>query len=104
MRACRIDGTGRTVSRHLRHPGVNDYAGTTEEDLPPILEEASGLTTGENFPLGCYSPERIDPGSRAYGMRNTPEVVSGIHDASLAAVDAFYSAFLHDDRAGIGLR
>ncbi|CAN5806017.1 nucleotide sugar dehydrogenase [soil metagenome] len=65
------------------------YPGTTEELFGPILEACSGLVAGADFHLG-YSPERIDPGNPMWGLANTPKVVSGINDASLAAVAGFY--------------
>jgi UDP-N-acetyl-D-mannosaminuronic acid dehydrogenase/UDP-N-acetyl-D-glucosamine dehydrogenase len=69
------------------------YPGTTEELLAPILAAGSGLTPGRDFCLG-YSPERIDPGNRTWGLRNTPKVISGIDDVSLASVRAFYEALV----------
>lgn len=69
------------------------YPGTTEELLAPILAKGSGLTAGPDFHLG-YSPERIDPGNDTWSLKNTPKVVSGIDDASLVAVRAFYSDLL----------
>lgn len=69
------------------------YPGTTSELLGPALERVSGLTAGVDFHLG-YSPERIDPGNPSWGLHNTPKVVSGIDAASLAVVDAFFSAFV----------
>lgn len=65
------------------------YPGTTQERLAPILEAGSGLTAGVDFHLG-YSPERIDPGNKTWTLVNTPKVVSGIDEASLAKVKAFY--------------
>src|SRR5690606_35803310 len=65
------------------------YPGTTQERLAPILEAGSGLTAGRDFHLG-YSPERIDPGNKTYTLVNTPKVVSGIDEASLARVKGFY--------------
>ncbi|MDQ3898633.1 MAG: nucleotide sugar dehydrogenase [Actinomycetota bacterium] len=67
------------------------YPGTTEELVAPLLEEGSGLVAGTDFHLG-YSPERIDPGNPAWNLANTPKVVSGIDDASLAAVQGFYDS------------
>jgi nucleotide sugar dehydrogenase len=69
------------------------YPGTTEEYLRPILEEGSGLRTPCDFFLG-YIPERIDPGNPRWRPENTPKVVSGIDDASLARVRAFYGAIV----------
>jgi UDP-N-acetyl-D-glucosamine dehydrogenase len=64
------------------------YPGTTQELLGPILEDESGVVVGD-FHLG-YSPERIDPGNPTWRFENTPKVVSGVDDASLAKVRSFY--------------
>ena len=93
-----IESSGEVLARHLR-PGAmvvlesTTYPGTTEELLGPILEEGSGLVPGEGFHLG-YSPERIDPGNPAWGLANTPKVVSGVGPSSLAAVRAFYDTLV----------
>ena len=55
----------------------------------PLLEEGSGLAAGRDFHLG-FSPERIDPGNLAWTLVNTPKIVSGIDQASLEAIRAFY--------------
>lgn len=65
------------------------YPGTTSELVVPILERGSDLRAGRDFHVG-YSPERIDPGNKTWGFVETPKVVSGIDDASLARVRAFY--------------
>ena len=65
------------------------YPGTTEEVFLPILEAGSGLRAGADFHVG-YSPERIDPSNPTWGLRNTPKIVSGIDEASSAAVAGFY--------------
>ncbi len=89
-----VEEAAATVGRHLR-PGATvilestSYPGTTEELVAPLLEEGSGLSAGRDFHLG-YSPERIDPGNPNWQLENTPKVVSGIDDASLEAVRAFY--------------
>ncbi|WP_069813244.1 nucleotide sugar dehydrogenase [Streptomyces sp. TP-A0874] len=93
-----IEHAARTVAARLR-PGATvilestTYPGTTVELLSPILESGSGLTAGADFHLG-YSPERIDPGNRQWHLGNTPKVVSGIDEASLAAVRRFYESFV----------
>jgi UDP-N-acetyl-D-glucosamine dehydrogenase len=93
-----IEASARTLGRYLR-PGATvvlestTYPGTTEELVKPILEEMSGLIGGPDFHLG-YSPERIDPGNPKWGFVNTPKVVSGIDEASLAAVDEFYASLV----------
>jgi UDP-N-acetyl-D-glucosamine dehydrogenase len=93
-----IESAGRMVASHLR-PGAlvilesTTYPGTTEELLGPILEQGSGLRIGDDLLLG-YSPERIDPGNPAFGLHNTPKIVAGVDEPSLAAVDAFFSTFV----------
>ena len=65
------------------------YPGTTEGLVQPILEAGSGLRAGVDFLL-AYSPERVDPGNREFGMRNTPRVVGGTCPESLEVAMAFY--------------
>ncbi len=89
-----IEDAAALLSGHLRPGGTvvlesTSYPGTTEELVGPILEDGSGLLAGRDFHLG-YSPERIDPGNPEWRLENTPKVVSGIDDASLTAVRAFY--------------
>ena len=90
-----IESAARTLARYLR-PGATvivestSYPGTTQEQVLPWLEDGSGLSAGTDFHLG-YSPERIDPGNSTWTLGTTPKVVSGIDDASLAAVQAFYA-------------
>ncbi|HLU58256.1 MAG TPA: nucleotide sugar dehydrogenase [Pseudonocardia sp.] len=69
------------------------YPGTTEEVFGPILEAGSGLTAGTDFHLG-YSPERIDPNNPTWHLQNTPKIVSGVDEASAAAVRAFYDTIV----------
>jgi UDP-N-acetyl-D-glucosamine dehydrogenase len=91
--AC-VEAASRTLSRYLR-PGATvivestSYPGTTQEQVLAWLEDGSGLVAGTDFRLG-YSPERIDPGNRAWTLVTTPKIVSGIDDDSLAAVEGFY--------------
>lgn len=69
------------------------YPGTTEEIFVPILENGSCLVAGKDFFVG-YSPERIDPGNTLWRLENTPKVVSGINQASLERVCAFYDTIV----------
>ena len=93
-----VEESARILARHLR-PGAlvvlesTTYPGTTEELLAGLLEEGSGLVAGRDYHLG-YSPERIDPGNTTWRFTNTPKVVSGIDQASLAAIDAFYASLV----------
>ena len=93
-----IESAGRTLARYLR-PGATvilestSYPGTTQEHMLPLLEEGSGLVAGTDFHLG-YSPERIDPGNQTWTLTTTPKIVSGIDEASLRAVQAFYDSIV----------
>jgi UDP-N-acetyl-D-glucosamine dehydrogenase len=95
-----IEAAAAMIAPHVR-PGClvilesTTYPGTTEELVAPILEAGSGLPAGGDggFLLG-YSPERIDPGNPQFGLHNTPKIVAGIDAPSLAAVEAFFGAFV----------
>ena len=58
------------------------YPSTTRKVLQPILEN-SRLTAENDFHL-AFSPERIDPGNKTFGIENTPKVVGGIDPESTA--------------------
>jgi UDP-N-acetyl-D-glucosamine dehydrogenase len=83
----------RELSRHLR-PGQliilesTTYPGTTREVVLPILER-SGLKAGQDFYL-AYSPERIDPGNKKHGIKNTPKIVGGIEPLSTKLAELLY--------------
>ncbi len=51
------------------------YPGTTDEILIPRLTR-NGLKVGEDI-FVAFSPERIDPGNKNFGVRNTPKVIGG---------------------------
>jgi UDP-N-acetyl-D-glucosamine dehydrogenase len=93
-----IEDAGRTLAVYLE-PGATvvlestTYPGTTDELLAGLLAKGSGLVAGRDFHLG-YSPERIDPGNKAFGLAGTPKVVSGVNAASLEAVQRFYDSIV----------
>jgi UDP-N-acetyl-D-glucosamine dehydrogenase len=95
-----IESACHTVSRYLRPNATvvlesTTYPGTTEEVVGTLLEEGSGLEVGIDFHLG-YSPERIDPGNPEWNLKNTPKVISGVNEESLAAIHAFYSSIVDE--------
>lgn len=70
----------KVVSKYLHKDTVviiesTTYPGTTEELIKPILED-SGFVCGQDFYL-AFSPERIDPGNKEFGLENTPKIVGG---------------------------
>jgi len=68
------------------------YPGTTEDVLLPILEKSS-LKAGTDFSL-AFGSERIDPGNKEYGIKNTPKVIGGIDNLSTVRVKNFYESFV----------
>lgn len=71
------------------------YPGTTEDFCVPILEGKSGLRAGTDFQV-AFSPERVDPGSKHFGIKNTPKLVGGINPVSAERTVAFYSDFVDE--------
>jgi UDP-N-acetyl-D-glucosamine dehydrogenase len=86
------------VGRRLR-PGVlvilesTSYPGTTDGVVRPMLESASSLVAGRDFHL-AFSPDRIDPGNRRFGLADTPKIVGGQTPECAAAASAFYRRFV----------
>ena len=64
------------------------YPGATRGVVLPILEK-SGLKAGRDFWL-AFSPERVDPGNKAFPLRDIPTVVGGIDEAATQLAAAFY--------------
>lgn len=93
-----VRGATNAIGRNL-HRGMlvvlesTTYPGTTDDVVRPILESLSGLVAGVDFNL-AFSPERIDPGNRNFGPRNTPKVVGGYSRACTDAAERFYSRFV----------
>jgi UDP-N-acetyl-D-glucosamine dehydrogenase len=91
-----IESAARSIGSYIRRGCLvilesTTYPGTTEEFVIPILNSQSGLTAGLDFFVG-YSPERIDPGNKDWGLDNTPKIVSGINHDSLLEVAGFYES------------
>ena len=68
------------------------YPGTTEEVFAPLV-------LGEAFEAGAdiriaFSPERIDPGNKEFGVQNTPKVVGGLTPECTRAARDFYAEFI----------
>jgi len=64
------------------------YPGTTREIVLPILE-STGLKVGVDYFL-TFSPERIDPGSKNFTIKNTPKVVGGMEPKSTRLAALLY--------------
>jgi UDP-N-acetyl-D-glucosamine dehydrogenase len=64
-------------------------AGTTRSIALPILQK-SGLLIGTEVFLS-FSPERVDPGNKKFGLYDIPKVIGGLNEDSLITAVAFYS-------------
>lgn len=92
-----VVGAMQVVASRLRRGTLvvlesTTYPGTTEDVCLPLLSQ-SGLVLDKDFML-AFSPERVDPGRRDYGIRNTPKLVGGVTSASGVAAVEFYSRFV----------
>jgi UDP-N-acetyl-D-glucosamine dehydrogenase len=87
-----VRSAAESIAEHL-HPGMlvilesTTYPGTTEEIMMPLFEE-KGYTAGKDL-FVAYSPERIDPGNRQFGIKNTPKIVGGVTENCTALAAEF---------------
>ena len=66
--------------------------GTCRNILLPILLKESGLKLGDVEI--AYSPERIDPSNKKWGIRNTPKLLAGLTENSTKRALEFYGKFI----------
>ena len=93
-----VRSAAETIANHITKNQIiilesTTYPGTTIEVLIPVIEAISHLKAGVDFYAG-YSPERIDPGNEKWNFKNTPKVISGINDESLAKIKTFYEKII----------
>jgi nucleotide sugar dehydrogenase len=92
-----IESAGKLLGLHLS-PGAlvvlesTTYPGTTEEFFQPLVE-SGGLRVGVDLNL-AFSPERVDPGNKHFGVKNTPKVVGGVTDQCAKRALDFYGSFI----------
>ncbi len=90
-------GAVRTIARHLKRGSLvvlesTTYPGTTEELIKPELEN-DGLRAGRDFYL-AFSPERIDPGNKDFGVTQIPKVVGGLTAQCGMLTQALYASII----------
>jgi UDP-N-acetyl-D-glucosamine dehydrogenase len=66
--------------------------GTTRNIVVKILEQESGLESNDF--LVAFSPERIDPSSKKWNVKNTPKLVAGLNNEATKQAVNFYSKFI----------
>jgi UDP-N-acetyl-D-glucosamine dehydrogenase len=85
----------KSVSKHMHEDMLvvlesTTYPGTTEEILLPELI-THGFECGRDV-FVAFSPERIDPGNKKWGLRNTPKVIGGMTQRCGELAAALYSS------------
>ncbi len=93
-----LERASATVGAAMRPGAVVVYESTvfpgcTREVCVPILERTSGLALDRDFFVG-YSPERVNPGDRAYRLETITKVTSGSTPEAAEAIDALYAAIV----------
>jgi UDP-N-acetyl-D-glucosamine dehydrogenase len=66
--------------------------GTTRNLIPTIIRKASHLNDGD-FDV-AFSPERIDPANKLWGVSNTPKLLAGMTTTAITRAKEFYSKFV----------
>lgn len=72
------------------------YPGGTEEICIPILEEQSGLKSGQDFFVG-FSPHRINLGDEKHQIENISKLLSAQNKNTLNIIKNVYNKFLEAD-------
>jgi UDP-N-acetyl-D-glucosamine dehydrogenase len=93
-----VEQTSRTIAKHLQEGQLvvlesTSYPGTTDELVIPILEEGSGLKSGEDF-FVAYSPEREDPGNPHFNTAKIPKVVGADGPEALEIATELYDTVI----------
>jgi UDP-N-acetyl-D-glucosamine dehydrogenase len=88
-----LTSSAKSLGEVLKSPKLiinesTSYPGTLREVIKPLVDGASGQSH-----LYAISPERVDPGNKSYGVKNTPRVVGGLSDQARDAAVTFYKSF-----------
>jgi UDP-N-acetyl-D-glucosamine dehydrogenase len=92
-----VERTVKTIAANLRAGQLiiiesTTYPGTTEEVVKPILE-STGLKSRMDFLLG-FSPEREDPGNKAFNTASIPKIAAGDDEIASDLICQFYAHFV----------
>jgi len=88
-----LEDASKRLGQNLQKPSLvinesTSFPGTLRSVIKPIVDRESGFKN--QFAI---SPERVDPGNRRFGVRNTPRLVGGIDESSLKAAVELYRTF-----------
>jgi nucleotide sugar dehydrogenase len=94
-----LESATRSVAKYMKKGSLvilesTVAPGTTRNFFTQILKQGSGFKDND-FGV-AFSPERIDPKSEKYNIRNTPKIVSGLTNESKNAASQFYSKFVDE--------
>ena len=64
------------------------FPGTLRDVIRPLVEKSSPLDH-----MYAISPERVDPGNKSFGTKNTPRIVGGMSDEARDKAVEFYRSF-----------
>lgn len=64
------------------------FPGTLRDVISPLVEKFSPM--GHMYAI---SPERVDPGNKSFGTKNTPRIVGGMSDEARDKAVQFYRSF-----------
>jgi len=83
----------RSIASHIKRKALvvlesTTYPGTTEEEILPLLER-EGRRHNRDFYLS-FSPERIDPGNKAYPVNKISKVVGGVSPEATKLTELVY--------------
>jgi UDP-N-acetyl-D-glucosamine dehydrogenase len=92
-----VETTVKMIATNLRAGQLiiiesTTYPGTTEEVVKPILE-STGFKSGKDFLLG-FSPEREDPGNKAFNTASIPKIAAGDDKLATDLICQFYAGFV----------
>jgi UDP-N-acetyl-D-glucosamine dehydrogenase len=89
-----VVNTTREIAQRLREGQLvilesTTYPGTTDELVRDILEASGRCKLGQYFL--AFSPEREDPGNKAFETSTIPKVVGGVDETSGALAELLYA-------------
>ena len=88
-----LEGASDSISPFLSEDSLvinesTSYAGTLRNVIAARVKALNPKV--KHF---AVSPERVDPGNKSFGLKNTPRLVGGITDEAASRAVVFYSSF-----------
>jgi UDP-N-acetyl-D-glucosamine dehydrogenase len=88
-----VESASEILGKNLKKSALiinesTSYPGTLRNVIAPLVIQNSKLNH-----LFAISPERVDPGNKKWGIRNTPRLISGMTPEAGRKTAEFYSSF-----------